>query len=253
MILLQCILLIVAVAFTTIVQTGFVFADDVIKNDEMQENSTEQHNYENSDIEYEKEATSWRFQDGLLIHKDREKTGNVIAPKARAKASFVPWSEVDGKFINSNGEVIEGAVRKGIDVSEWQGNIDWEKVKASGIDFAIIRCGYGMNDVDQDDSKWARNVRECERLDIPYGVYIYSYADSDAKAKSEAQHVIRLLKGHSPDYPVYYDLEDKIVKACGKTAIVRRAQIFCNMIEEAGYEAGIYANLDWWNNILNNS
>ena len=199
-----------------------------------------------NDLQYEKEADSWRYKDGYLID---DESGNSI----RSRAAFIPWSEVNGSFINSRGEIIEGAVRKGIDVSEFQGNIDWAKVKASGIDFAIIRCGYGGNYTNQDDAKWQRNVSECERLGIPYGVYLYSYANSTAKAQSEAQHVLRLLKGHTPSYPVYYDLEDKIVSNAGKTAIVNYANIFCSTIEANGYRAGIYANLNWWNNILNSS
>ena len=99
-----------------------------------------------------------------------------------------------GMFVNDLGTPIPGAVKKGIDVSQHQGKIDWEMVKISGIDFAVIRCGYGMDQTDQDDDQWLRNVSECERLGIPYGVYLYSYADTVEKAKSEADHVIRLIK-----------------------------------------------------------
>ena len=65
---------------------------------------------------------------------------------------------------------------RGIDVSHHQGQIDWEKVKADGIDFAIIRCGYGEDKTEYDDRWWEYNTSECERLGIPYGVYLYSYA-----------------------------------------------------------------------------
>ena len=94
-----------------------------------------------------------------------------------------------------------------IDVSEHNGTINWEAVKAAGIQGAIIRCGYGMDMTSQDDKQWSRNVSECERLGIPYGVYLYSYADNADKARSEAQHVLRLIKGRKLSFPVYYDLE----------------------------------------------
>lgn len=74
---------------------------------------------------------------------------------------------------------------KGIDVSFVQGRVDWDKLKGN-IDFAIIRCGYGNNQANQDDVQWARNVAECNRLGIPWGTYLYSYATSAADAGSEA-------------------------------------------------------------------
>ena len=134
----------------------------------------------------------------------------------------------------------------GIDVSAWQEKIDWEKVAAAGVKFAIIRCGYGKNYESQDDEYFARNVAECERLGIPYGVYLYSYATSVAAAKSEAAHVLRLIKGKKPQYPVYYDLED--ANTTGKlsnAAILDIAKAWTEEIEAAGFTAGIYANLYW--------
>lgn len=137
----------------------------------------------------------------------------------------------------------------GIDVSAHQGTINWDVV-APQIDFAILRVGYGSDYTNQDDSQWANNVAACERLGIPYGVYLYSYADTTAKAASEAQHVIRLLQGHNPTLPVFYDLEDDTVRACGNATIYQFATIFCNAIEAAGYIPGVYANLNWWRNYL---
>ncbi|MBQ3357204.1 MAG: InlB B-repeat-containing protein [Oscillospiraceae bacterium] len=137
----------------------------------------------------------------------------------------------------------------GIDVSAHQGSINWDLV-APQIDFAILRVGYGSDLTNQDDSQWANNVAACERLGIPYGVYLYSYANTAEKAASEAQHVIRLLQGHTPTLPVFYDLEDSTVQACGNATIYSFATIFCNAIEAAGYLPGVYANLNWWRNYL---
>ena len=138
------------------------------------------------------------------------------------------------------------ATLKVIDVSYHNGTINWEAVKSSGVDGAIIRCGYGDNITSQDDKQWKRNADECMRLGIPFGVYIYSYAKSDAQAKSEAEHVLRLIKGYKLSYPVYYDLEESGTQS----GVVGRAKIFCEAIEAAGYWAGIYCNKSWWDNYL---
>lgn len=141
------------------------------------------------------------------------------------------------------GTVVSGAYAMGIDVSKNNGVIDWQAVKKSGVEFAIIRCGYGSDLVNQDDSQWEANVTGCEKNGIPYGVYLYSYADTKAKAVSEARHVLRLLKGHRPAYPVYFDMEDSYVFR--RTTAKQRGQIaaaFCEEIKKAGYKTGIYSS-----------
>lgn len=208
-----------------------------------------------SDVQvYEESASSWRFQDGYNIAEPQD---DGISPNtATARAAFIPWSKTDKGYINSKGDVIEGAVAKGIDVSSWQGkNINWDKVKADGIEFAILRCGYGSDEPGQDDSCFKRNVQECERVGIPYGVYLYSYANTEKKARNEAAHTLRLIKdaGADPDYPVYYDLEDDVTLKVGRTKIIKYAEIYCEAIEAAGYDAGIYASLTWWNKYLNST
>ena len=136
--------------------------------------------------------------------------------------------------------------KKVIDVSYHNGTINWDSVKAAGIDGAIIRCGYGSDMASQDDKQWKRNADECTRLGIPFGVYLYSYAKTDAQAKSEAEHVLRLIKGYKLSYPVYYDLEEHGTES----GAVGRARIFCEAIEAAGYWVGVYANKNWWDNYL---
>ena len=135
-----------------------------------------------------------------------------------------------------------GETKWGIDVSEHQGRIDWAKVKASGCSFAIIRCGFGQDQAGQDDDYWEYNSSECERLGIPYGTYIYSYAKSVSAAQGEANHVLRLIKGKNLSYPVYYDLEESSQASLGATALGNIATAFCNKIEAAGYSVGVYAN-----------
>ena len=133
-----------------------------------------------------------------------------------------------------------------IDVSEHNGTINWEAVKAAGIQGAIIRCGYGMDMTSQDDKQWSRNVSECEHLGIPYGVYLYSYADNADKARSEAQHVLRLIKGRKLSFPVYYDLEQAGIER----AAVANAKIFGDLIEAVGFWCGVYYNRDWHNRVI---
>lgn len=132
-----------------------------------------------------------------------------------------------------------------IDVSEHQGKIDWEKARYH-IDGAILRCGYGADYPKQDDECFRRNADECTRLGIPFGVYLYSYAKTVEQAKSEAAHVLRLIKGYELAYPVYLDLEESGTA----DGAVERAIIFGDIIEKAGYWCGIYANLYWWDAIL---
>ena len=130
------------------------------------------------------------------------------------------------------------ATAQGIDVSYHQGTIDWEKVKNSGqVDFAIIRCGIGMDQANRDDTQWENNTSECERFGIPYGTFLYSYADTVEKARSEAQHVVRLVQGKNLTYPIYYDMEDNSVmnKIDSKTA-GEIAQTFLNTLEANGYK-----------------
>ena len=139
---------------------------------------------------------------------------------------------------------------KGIDVSYAQGNINWEKVKASGIAFAILRCGYGQDIMSQDDKFFERNAKACEELNIPYGVYLYSYATSETGAIGEAKHTLRLLKGKKLSYPVFYDLEDESTGKCTNSEILKIAKAYVAELEKEGYKVGIYANKHWFTSKL---
>ena len=212
-------------------------SDEQEQNDNISDDDSE-------DIE-ELKANSWRYQDGEPVNQDN----GIALYSSRAVSNA--WKKVNGRYVNSNGEIIPGAEKKGMDVSEWQGKIDWAKAKADGIEYAVIRCGYGSDKTKYDDKYWEYNVSECERLGIPYGVYLYSYAEDLNDAKSEADHTIRLLKGHHPSLPVYYDLEDKTVESAGKSMISQMAQTYCDKVSAAGYRVGIYASRSWWTSYLN--
>lgn len=196
--------------------------------------------------EAEDKANSFRYQDGELIQ--------TPAAQLRA-ASSNAWKRVissTGKVTcyNGNGVAIPNATMKGIDVSKWQGNIDWAKVKKADVDFAIIRAGYGKDYTSQDDPYWLKNAQGCEKQGIPYGAYLYSYAKTAKDAQSEAAHMLRLLKGRKLSLPVYLDMEESSTIGSNYSAI---ASAFCSKLEAAGYKAAIYANKNWFTNYLTNS
>ena len=137
--------------------------------------------------------------------------------------------------------------KKGIDVSYHQGNIDWGKVKGAGIEFAILRIGYGMYDY-QKDKQFENNYKNARANGIPVGVYHYSYATSVEEAKKEANLVVKWLNGRDLEYPVYFDIEDNSQAKLGKSTLNAMCRAFCEIIEKAGYWAGIYSNKDWATN-----
>lgn len=194
--------------------------------------------------EFAEPLNSWRYKNGLPI-RGIESVGASKSSKA--------WKRTSKGFVNNYGHVIQGATMKGIDVSQWNGNINWAKVAKSDVDYAIIRVGYGDNYTYQDDTYFKKNVRGCIDNKIPFGVYIYSYAVNTSMAKSEANHVLRLINGLKLDFPVYFDMEDNS-QLNGTNSATRGAiaKTFCNAITAKGYKVGIYANLNWWNNYLTN-
>lgn len=142
-------------------------------------------------------------------------------------------------------------MRKGIDISVYQPNVDYKKLKEQGIEFAIIRCGYGRM-IFQKDNKFEEHYKGLKEVGIKVGTYLYSYADNINDGKNEAQNCLNIINGKDFDIGVFYDLEDKITsKKLNKSQITQIAKDFCNIIENAGYKAGIYANLDWFNNKIN--
>lgn len=141
---------------------------------------------------------------------------------------------------------------KGIDVSSYQGTIDWKKVKNDGIDFAMIRIVTGSSSSTERDSKFKENYDGARNNGIKVGVYRYSYATSRTKAREEAHNVIDALNGRKLDYPIVMDVEDSsILSATDSNA--RRTEIilaFKDVVEDAGYKFALYANTTWLNNYL---
>ncbi len=148
----------------------------------------------------------------------------------------------------------DGIYEYGIDVSTYNGDINWQAVKEYGINFAIIRLGYGQNYKDQDDVRFKANADACTDLGIPFGVYLFSYATTTKQAKSEAQHCLRVISGYNLSLPIYYDLEDaKTTGSCSNSQILKISKAFAEVITEAGYDVGFYANTYWWTTKLTDS
>lgn len=138
---------------------------------------------------------------------------------------------------------------KGIDVSKWQGNIDWAKVKASGIKFAMVRSSARHTYV---DDKFKANVQGCVDNNIDYGIYHVMYATTVDIAKLEAKHFLNTIKGLKPTYPVVLDLERWEENAnCSGELLTDMATAFCDIVEKAGYYIAIYANKSWLTGVLN--
>ena len=140
---------------------------------------------------------------------------------------------------------------RGIDVSAWQGTIDWAKVKGQ-IDFAIIKLGnIGDNTKFWDDDRFERNYNECVRLGIPVGVYVYSYTNRIENIEACANETVKYLAGRKLQLPVYIDMEDAEIAVEGKENLTKMIFKFNEIIERAGYWAGVYANRNWFDNYLN--
>lgn len=133
---------------------------------------------------------------------------------------------------------------RGIDVSKFQGNIDFKKVKDSGIEFVIARIGYGMYE-NQKDPKFEEYYQNATKNDLKIGVYLYSYALNVSEAEREAEIALKWLNNRNLNLPVYYDIEDKSQATLSKQTLTEMCTAFCKKIEAAGYWAGIYANKYW--------
>lgn len=137
-----------------------------------------------------------------------------------------------------------------IDVSEHQGNIDWQKVKNAGISGVMIRSGYGIKSPNQIDKQFSNNLSGCQNVGIPYGFYHYSYAVSTEEAEQEADFCLEIISGSHPQYPIAFDMEENRQAALGKTVCADLTIAFCNKIRSAGYIPMLYTNLNWATNYI---
>lgn len=146
------------------------------------------------------------------------------------------------------------SIKKIIDISYAQKNIDWKKVKTSGISGIIIRAGYGTTQ----DSQFKSHITGAQSINLPVGIYWFSYAYTDSMAKKEAETCLKIIKSYKIQLPVYFDWEYDSMRYAkqhghtpGKSLITSMTKVFCKAIEAAGYKAGVYYNYDYKMNHYN--
>ena len=189
--------------------------------------------------------TGWQQIDGVTYYYDpvthEPVTGNQV---------------IQGDVYTFGADGALNRTARGIDVSKFQGTIDWNAVKADGITFAIIRCGYRGYGTGAlvEDSTYRQNIQGAINAGLKVGVYFYSQAINEAEAVEEASMVLSLVSGYSLPLGVYYDTESvaggraNAISAAQRTAC---AVAFCETIRNAGYKAGVYSYASWFYNALN--
>ncbi len=198
--------------------------------------------------------------DGAINIKDATELQKILAQLRTAKSEqlekadvnysgSVDISDVSLLQMTASGKYRSMAGKRGVDISSHNGDIDINKIKNAGYEFVMIRCGYGDNYTSQDDTRFAQNVKKCEQAKMPWGVYLFSYATSTQQAKSEIEHVDRLLKaerakGYRPTMPVALDVEwSNYVESNGGwnyKNINNITTIFLDEIQKRGYYPMIY-------------
>lgn len=139
----------------------------------------------------------------------------------------------------------------GIDVSHWQGDFNFARAKSNeGVEFAIIKAGGGDAGLYK-DSKFETNYKKCEDCGLPKGAYFYGNAKSVAEAKKEAEYFISILSGKKYEYPVFYDVEGRMITDNDRATLTEIVKAFCSTMEAAGYWVGIYSSESFFNSEMN--
>lgn len=178
----------------------------------------------------------------------------TITGDAEQDPENVETEEKDGVDVNAQDLATEGGRSNGIDVSKWQGKIDWQKVKDSGIEFAFIRIGYrGENGIVYKDDNADYNIQQAQKAGVLVGVYFFSTAVSEAEAKEEAEWTLQAVEGYKISYPVVYDCEGykKSTSRMFDLSAAKRttnAMTFLQIVKDAGYDVMFYGALGEINN-----
>ena len=197
----------------------------------------------------------------FVLHKTTTSTSmNITGLRAAKfyKMYVKAYSTINGeKYYSEQSSIISHKTdstdkyKAGIDVSQHQEKIDWDKVKNMGVDFAILRLGWiGNKDNHTLDTYFERNYNECKRLNIPVGVYVYCYSDSVKHIKEGANWTVKKLNGRALDLPVFIDMEDSSITDAGKKELSKMCVEYNEIIAKAGYKPGIYANRHWFDTYL---
>ena len=163
----------------------------------------------------------------------------ALLPTAGAAQAATMKSKYTGKSYTHNARFDKLEVLNGVDISAWQEKVDWKKVKKDGIDFAILRAGYGKN-AGQEDSYFATNFKNATAAGLPVGIYWYSYAKSVADVEKEARLCLQVLGSRTLDLPIFYDLEENSQLSKGKAFCTQLVEHFCSIIAAAGHTPGLY-------------
>ncbi len=191
--------------------------------------------------------TGWQTIDGVTYFFD--KNGNKVTGEQVIQGAKYNFNS-DGSLNNSSGQL-------GIDVSKWNGNIDWNAVKNSGISYVIIRCGYRGSTTGAliEDPMFRSNIQGASKAGLKVGIYFFTQAVNEVEAVEEASMVLSLISGYNISYPVFLDVEatsGNNGRADGISVAARTAvcKAFCQTISNSGYKAGIYANKTWLNSFI---
>ena len=138
---------------------------------------------------------------------------------------------------------------KGIDISVYQQNIDFAKVKQSGVEFVIIRAGFGKV-ANQKDKSFENHYTNAKQAGLKIGCYHYTYAKNIQEAEQEAEVFLNWIKGKTFEYPIYFDIEDASLQNLSRQTLTDIVLAWCGKVQSAGYYVGIYANPDWFTNRL---
>lgn len=163
----------------------------------------------------------------------------ALLPTAGAAQAATMKSKYTGKSYTHNARFDKLEVLNGVDISAWQEKVNWKKIKNDGIDFAILRAGYGKN-ASQEDAYFATNFKNATAAGLPVGIYWYSYAKSVADVEKEARLCLQVLGSRTLDLPVFYDLEESSQLNKGKAFCTQLVEHFCSIIAAAGHTPGLY-------------
>ena len=154
-----------------------------------------------------------------------------------------PYTKVNGQYVDSEGNVIQGALTRGISVSKYQQDIDWNAVAADDVSFAFIRMGY----VDDLDPYFDANVKGAAAAGLQVGTYLYSQALTVEDAVREAQFAVRTAKDYKISYPIAMDVESKVVTDAGLTRqqLTDIVNAFCKTVQDAGFHPIVFSYNDW--------
>ncbi|MCI9541721.1 MAG: glycoside hydrolase [Lachnospiraceae bacterium] len=160
------------------------------------------------------------------------------------------WKKVDGYYVNSDGERMDGVLSRGIDVSRYQNEINWNAVAQDDVAFAIIRVGsvkYGV------DARYHENMRAANANGIKTGIYLYSYATTPEEARAEAEFVLSNIQDYQVSFPIAYDVEDNVHKSLSPQQLSELINAFCSVILENGYYPVVYSSKSWFNQRIDTS